>query len=65
VADKDLSKGQTLFINHADVRRMLMLQKAFVEGALSLVVECLKWYDLEKISYGEEKEKGLTLFLSC
>jgi hypothetical protein len=58
VADKDLSKGQTLIINHADVRRMLMLQKAFVEGALSLVVECLKWYDLEKISYGEEKEKA-------
>lgn len=48
IADKDLSKDQTLIINHADVRRMLMLQKAFVEGSLSLVVECLKWYDLKK-----------------
>jgi butyryl-CoA dehydrogenase len=58
IADKDLTKGPTLIINHADVRRMLMLQKAFVEGALSLVVECLKWYDLEKMQFAEEKEKA-------
>ena len=58
ISDKDPTKDQTLIINHADVRRMLMLQKAFVEGALSLVVECLKWYDLERISYGDEKEKA-------
>ena len=61
IADKDLGKDQTLIINHADVRRMLLLQKAFVEGALSLVVECLKWYDLEKISTGEEKEKAMLI----
>jgi butyryl-CoA dehydrogenase len=58
VADKDLTKPQTLIIHHADVRRMLLFQKAFVEGALSLVIECLKWYDLEKVTYGEEKEKA-------
>lgn len=58
IADKDLSKDQTIIINHADVRRMLLLQKAFVEGALSLVVECLKWYDLEKLMQGEDKEKA-------
>ena len=58
IEDKDLSKPQTLIIHHADVRRMLLLQKAFVEGAISLVVECLKWYDLEKVSFGEEKEKA-------
>lgn len=58
VADKDLAKPQTLIIHHADVRRMLLFQKAFVEGALSLVIECLKWYDLEKVTYGEEKEKA-------
>jgi butyryl-CoA dehydrogenase len=56
IANKDPLQEQTLIINHADVRRMLMLQKAFVEGAISLVIECLKWYDLEKISSGEEKE---------
>ncbi len=57
IADKDLSKGQTLIINHADIRRLLMQQKSFVEGALSLVNECLKYFDLEKVTGGEEKEK--------
>ncbi len=61
IADRDPNKEQTLIINHADVRRMLMLQKAFVEGTISLVIECLKWYDLEKISEGEEKQKAYLL----
>jgi butyryl-CoA dehydrogenase len=61
IADKDLSKEQTLIINHADVRRMLMLQKSIVEGSLALVVECLKWYDLEKVLEGAEKEKAFLL----
>lgn len=61
VASRDLTQPQTLIINHADVRRMLLLQKAFVEGSLSLVMECLKWYDLEKITEGEEKEKARLL----
>lgn len=58
VSDKDLTKPQTLIINHSDVRRMLLLQKAIVEGSLSLVVECLRWHDLEKVAEGEEKEKA-------
>jgi alkylation response protein AidB-like acyl-CoA dehydrogenase len=58
IADKDLGKEQTLIINHADVRRMLLLQKAFVEGAISLVIECLKWYDLEKLQFGDEQDRA-------
>lgn len=61
IADKDLTKEQTLIINHADVRRMLLMQKSIVEGSLSLVVECLKWYDLEKVLEGAEKEKAFLL----
>ncbi|MGL6268402.1 MAG: acyl-CoA dehydrogenase, partial [Chitinophagaceae bacterium] len=61
IADKDLTKDQTLIINHADVRRMLLMQKSIVEGSLSLVVECLKWYDLEKVLDGAEKEKAYLL----
>jgi alkylation response protein AidB-like acyl-CoA dehydrogenase len=57
IEDKDLSKEQILIIHHADVRRMLLLQKSFVEGSLSLVNECLKYYDLEKVKTGAEKEK--------
>ncbi|MEM6700630.1 MAG: acyl-CoA dehydrogenase, partial [Bacteroidota bacterium] len=54
---KDVSQEQTLIINHPDVRRMLLLQKAVVEGALSLVMEVARYEDLEKTSEGEEKEK--------
>jgi butyryl-CoA dehydrogenase len=57
IANKDLSQEQILIIEHADVRRMLLQQKSFVEGSLSLVNQCLKYYDLEKVTTGEEKEK--------
>lgn len=55
--EKDVSKEQTLIINHADVRRMLFLQKAVSEGALSLVLEGARYYDLEHTSEGEAREK--------
>lgn len=38
--------GQTLIINHSDVKRMLMLQKAITEGAMSLLFECARLDDL-------------------
>jgi butyryl-CoA dehydrogenase len=55
--DRDLSKPQTPIINHPDVRRMLYLQKALTEGALSIVMEASRYADLAKTSTGEEKEK--------
>jgi butyryl-CoA dehydrogenase len=61
VASKDLAQEQILIINHADVRRMLFQQKAIVEGSLSLVYECLKYFDLEKATEGDEKEKMFLL----
>jgi len=57
IASKDLTQEQILIINHADVRRMLFQQKAIVEGSLSLIYECLKYFDLEKITEGDAKEK--------
>ncbi|WP_395049208.1 acyl-CoA dehydrogenase [Flavobacterium sp.] len=57
IASKDLAQEQILIINHADVRRMLFQQKAIVEGSLSLIYECLKYFDLEKATEGDEKEK--------
>jgi butyryl-CoA dehydrogenase len=53
---KDISEGQTLIINHPDVRRMLLLQKAIVEGALSLLIECSKHSDIAHCDTGETKE---------
>jgi len=55
--NKDLSEGQTLIINHPDVRRMLLLQKAIVEGSLSLLVECSKYSDIAHFADGETKEQ--------
>tara|TARA_R110001599_G_scaffold41503_2_gene125499 strand:- start:7056 stop:8816 length:1761 start_codon:yes stop_codon:yes gene_type:complete len=54
---KDLEEEQTLIINHPDVKRMLLFQKAIVEGSLSLVMQAAQYVDLEHISEGEEKER--------
>jgi len=51
----DEADGQTLIINHPDVRRMLLLQKAIVEGSLSLLLEASKLSDLAY--YGPEGDR--------
>lgn len=55
---KDISQEQTLIINHPDVRRMLLLQKAITEGGLSLILQASKYYDLHhNATNDEDKEK--------
>lgn len=55
---KDLESGQTLIINHPDVRRMLLLQKAVSEGSLSLILKASKFADFSRLKEDEaEKEK--------
>jgi alkylation response protein AidB-like acyl-CoA dehydrogenase len=61
IGGKDPLQEPVPIIRHADVRRMLLQQKCFVEGALSLVVECLKWFDMEKVLDGDEKRKAWLL----
>ncbi len=51
--EKDPLKPPTLIINHPDVQRMLLTQKAIVEGALSLAMECSRLYDLAHVTQGE------------
>ena len=53
---KDLSEGQTLIINHADVRRMLFFQKAVAEGTLSLVLLAAYYHDRETVATTEEEK---------
>ena len=53
---KDLAEGQTLIINHPDVRRMLLLQKAVVEGSLSLITEACKLEDMRYQLEGDAKK---------
>ena len=55
---KKPTEKQSLIIEHPDVRRMLLLQKAIVEGSLSLVLLASKYQDiLTTATSKEEKEK--------
>lgn len=53
---KDPTVEQTLIINHPDVRRMLLLQKAYSEGSVALLLECSMLTDLTHIKEGAEKK---------
>ena len=52
--EKDLNQDQTLIINHPDVKRMLLQQKAIVEGSLSLILQCSYYVDKAATTEGEE-----------
>lgn len=54
---QDDSAPQTLIINHPDVRRMLLFQKAVVEGSIALILQGAKYSDLVHTNEGEEKER--------
>jgi len=53
--EKDPSKPQTPIIEHADVKRMLLFQKAVVEGSLSLIMQCSFYADMTRVETGEAK----------
>jgi alkylation response protein AidB-like acyl-CoA dehydrogenase len=60
-SSKDSASEPVKIIEHADVRRMLFMQKSIVEGCASLVIECAKILDLSKSTEGEEKENNSLL----
>lgn len=57
-SNKDASQEQVLIIEHADVRRMLLFQKAVVEGSLALLIQCSYYFDVATESKGEEAENA-------
>ena len=57
VSEKDPTQPQIPIIEHADVKRMLLFQRAVVEGSLSLLLQCSRYTDLQKIGNDNEKEK--------
>jgi butyryl-CoA dehydrogenase len=57
VPEKDPAQPQVPIIEHADVKRMLLYQRAIVEGSLSLLLQCSKYADLQKVGIDDEKEK--------
>jgi butyryl-CoA dehydrogenase len=57
LSQRDLMLPQVPIIEHADVKRMLLFQRAVVEGSLSLLMQCSRYADLHKVLSGDEKEK--------
>ncbi|MFC0032382.1 acyl-CoA dehydrogenase [Micromonospora chaiyaphumensis] len=63
VADKDPTAPQVPIVAHADVRRMLLAQKSYVEGALALILYCGRLLDEEKTAPAEADRSRARLLL--
>ncbi|BBX83362.1 acyl-CoA dehydrogenase [Mycolicibacterium aubagnense] len=58
VGDKDPTRSQVPIIEHADVKRMLLAQKSYVEGALALGLYCARLVDEMRIFTGAELDEA-------
>jgi len=58
---KNPAAAQVNIIEHPDVRRMLLFQKAVIEGSFALLAQCSLYADLERVSEGETKENYFLL----
>jgi alkylation response protein AidB-like acyl-CoA dehydrogenase len=63
VLAKDPSTPQVPIIEHADVKRMLLAQKAYVEGGMALLLYCAKLVDLAHSAESDEERDSLGLLL--
>ncbi len=54
----DPAAGPVPIIEHADVKRMLLAQKSYVEGALALGLYCCRLVDIEATSTGAEHDRA-------
>jgi len=57
VSQKDPNLPPIAIIEHADVKRMLLFQRAVIEGAQSLLMQCSKFVDFQNVLEGEDREK--------
>ncbi|HOP64589.1 MAG TPA: acyl-CoA dehydrogenase [Spirochaetota bacterium] len=66
LSSKDPESPQCELINHPDIKRMLLYQKAVSEGSLSLALQASYYLDMLNICDPEEREKYdlLTEFLT-
>ncbi len=60
---KDVNAAQSLIIEHADVRRMLLMQKSVAEGSLHLVLKAAKLADVANFSSDEKERERNRLLL--
>ncbi|MGH8444823.1 MAG: acyl-CoA dehydrogenase, partial [Solimonas sp.] len=59
IANKDPSAKPVAIIEHADVRRMLLQQKAYAEGALALCLYCARLVDEQAIAADQAQRHEL------
>ncbi len=57
-SSKDPEQPQVNIIEHADVRRMLLMQKSIVEGSMAMLLEASLWSDLAERGAGHAKEES-------
>lgn len=63
IGNKDPESPIVMISEHADVKRLLMTQKAYVEGALALVYYSARLLDEQKIAANEKERNRATLLL--
>jgi alkylation response protein AidB-like acyl-CoA dehydrogenase len=63
VTAKDPSTPQIPIIEHPDIKRMLLAQKAYVEGGLALLLYCAKLVDIQHSAESDEERDATTLLL--
>ena len=57
LSDKDPSSPQIPIVEHADVKRMLLFQRAVVEGSFSLLMQCSQYEDMSRVALPNEKSR--------
>ncbi|MCW5622670.1 MAG: acyl-CoA dehydrogenase [Burkholderiales bacterium] len=60
---KDATQPQVPIIGHADVRRMLLAQKSYVEGGLALCLYAARLMDEQRTAPGERERREAGLLL--
>jgi alkylation response protein AidB-like acyl-CoA dehydrogenase len=63
LTSRDPSVPQVPIIEHADVKRMLLAQKSYVEGGLALALYCAKLIDIADSAESDEELDSATLLL--
>lgn len=63
LTNKDPESPMVMISEHADIKRMLMTQKAFVEGAQALIFYAAKLVDEQAICSDDSERERLTLLL--
>jgi butyryl-CoA dehydrogenase len=61
--NKNPETPQVNIVEHADIKRLLMAQKVYVEGGQALIMYCSKLVDLQKITEDAGELKRLALLL--